>query len=237
MSTIPSLPVEWEAALHDPGDPKWATRFYQDVEALYASAGADVFPDSSVVFRAFELTHPDLVRVIVVGLDPYRLRDPSRPTRGIADGLAFSARGYKPPASLQAMLYNLWQCGEVASPPTDADLSPWAANQGVLLLNLSLTVEWGAKAADRRRHQRVYQELLERVASFATRSRPAPIAFLLLGKEASQIGKLVGNPLTGQVVVARHPSRSWWPNAGPIEFPFTAVNSFLGADRRVDWRL
>ncbi|MDT0180205.1 uracil-DNA glycosylase [Microbacterium sp. ARD31] len=237
MSLVPELPPEWTSVLTRPSDPHWLNRLRAEIETIYSTATAAVYPHASDVFRAFELTLPDSLRVVIVGLDPYRVRDPAKPNGSVADGLAFSARGHKPPASLQTMLYNLWQSREIELPPAEGDLAPWALDQGVLLLNLSLTVQRGAQDSDRAAQRALYRELIESVLEYASSRQGDPVAFLLLGEEAKRVEASIANPLQGQVVTARHPSRSWWPSAGDTEYPFTAINEFLGPDRRVDWRL
>lgn len=93
----------------------------------------DLCPPKDKVFRAFDLTPPDKVKVVVVGQDPYH-------TPGVANGLAFSA---SPDAPIPPSLKNIYKelvadikCGF----PLNGDLTRWA-ERGVLLLNASLTVE------------------------------------------------------------------------------------------------
>ena len=108
-------------------------------EDLYAAAqserenGKIICPPQDQIFRAFELTPPDKVKVVIVGQDPYH-------TPGQANGLAFSIANGNP---IQPSLRNIFK--ELVSDigcaaPTTTDLTPWA-EQGVLLLNASLTVE------------------------------------------------------------------------------------------------
>lgn len=95
--------------------------------------GKIICPPQDQVFRAFELTPPDKVKVVIVGQDPYH-------TPGQANGLAFSITNGNP---IQPSLRNIFK--ELVNDtgcamPTTTDLTPWA-KQGVLLLNASLTVE------------------------------------------------------------------------------------------------
>lgn len=93
-----------------------------------------VFPPPQKVFRAFELTKPEDVKVVILGQDPYH-------TPGVADGLAFSSLpGNQVPPSLQNMFKELRAEGFEAK--DDPDLTRWA-KQGVLLLNASLSVRSG----------------------------------------------------------------------------------------------
>ena len=95
--------------------------------------GKIICPPRDQVFRAFELTPPDKVKVVIVGQDPYH-------TPGQANGLAFSIANGNP---IQPSLRNIFKelVSDISCPmPTTTDLTPWA-KQGVLLLNASLTVE------------------------------------------------------------------------------------------------
>ena len=85
------------------------------------------------IFRALRLTPPDKVKVVIIGQDPYH-------TPGQANGLAFSIANGNP---IQPSLRNIFKelVSDIGCPmPTTTDLTPWA-EQGVLLLNASLTVE------------------------------------------------------------------------------------------------
>ena len=95
--------------------------------------GKIICPPQDQIFRALELTPPDKVKVVIIGQDPYH-------TPGQANGLAFSIANGNP---IQPSLRNIFK--ELVSDigcamPTTTDLTPWA-EQGVLLLNASLTVE------------------------------------------------------------------------------------------------
>lgn len=94
-----------------------------------------VFPHPRSMFRAFDTCVPKEVRVVILGQDPYH-------TPGVADGLAFSSFPKNPvPPSLENMYKEIeaeFGCACSRTP----DLTHWA-EQGVLLLNASLTVESG----------------------------------------------------------------------------------------------
>lgn len=92
-----------------------------------------VYPAVKDIFRAFELTPFERVKVVILGQDPYH-------GAGEADGLCFSvANGVRIPPSLRNILKELEQELGIV-PPRSGDLSAWA-RQGVLLLNATLTVE------------------------------------------------------------------------------------------------
>lgn len=95
--------------------------------------GKIICPPQDQIFRAFELTPPDNVKVVIIGQDPYH-------TPGQANGLAFSIANGNP---IQPSLRNIFKemCADIGcAMPTTTDLTPWA-ERGVLLLNATLTVE------------------------------------------------------------------------------------------------
>lgn len=97
--------------------------------------GIVVYPPQDKVTRAFKLTPLDKVKVVVLGQDPYH-------GRGQADGLCFSTPDKKIPPSLRNILKEIDASVEGGTILQNGDLSQWA-QQGVLLLNSSLTVEEG----------------------------------------------------------------------------------------------
>ena len=101
------------------------------------AAGKTIYPPSPLIFNAFNHTPFDKVRVVIIGQDPYHGQDNGQPQ---AHGLSFSVpAGVGLPPSLQ----NIFK--EISSDlgirmSGKGDLTPWA-DQGVLLLNATLTVE------------------------------------------------------------------------------------------------
>lgn len=84
-----------------------------------------VYPAREKIFAAFNLTPPEKVKIVIIGQDPYH--EPRQ-----AQGLAFYVpRDVKPPPSLRNIATELGKM---------PDLLSWA-DQGVLLLNATLTVE------------------------------------------------------------------------------------------------
>lgn len=134
----------------------WSAHLLATLQAPYWSALMDfvtherethaVFPPQELMFRAFELTSYDDVRVVILGQDPY-------PTPGHADGLAFSVSdpAAKTPDSLRNIFTELGT--DVRAPvPASSSLEGWA-RQGVLLLNTALTLRAGDDA-DHAAHRR-----------------------------------------------------------------------------------
>jgi uracil-DNA glycosylase len=182
-----------------------AQPYIADLKAFLAeekARGAVVYPPEELIFNAFAHTPYDKVKVVIIGQDPYH--GPRQ-----AHGLCFSVLpGIRPPPSLQNVFKELK--ADVGIPePKHGCLTHWA-DQGVLLLNATLTV----RAGEPRSH---YGKGWERFTDAVIDSLAAPIdpiVFLLWGKSAQEKGlRLAG---THHVFLqAAHPS------------PYSATN-FLG---------
>ena len=104
---------------------------------MLASLPADHAPARADIFRAFTLPLHE-VKAVIFGQDPY-------PGEGVADGLAFSTRGEKIPASLRNIFKEY--ADDLGLPvPKNGDLTVWHHN-GVLLLNRTLTTVTGERNA------------------------------------------------------------------------------------------
>lgn len=104
---------------------------------LIASLPVNQVPSRNDIFRAFTLPLHE-VKAVIFGQDPY-------PGEGVADGLAFSTRAAKIPASLRNIFKEY--ADDLGLPvPKSGDLSAWHRN-GVLLLNRTLTTETGERNA------------------------------------------------------------------------------------------
>lgn len=127
--------------------PKWSELLKEEFEKPYFDSlvqfiGREyidkiIYPRSADVFKAYELTPPEEVKVVIIGQDPYH--------NGHAHGLAFSSLEKSIPVSLRVIFKDI--CNDLgianfkeAFP--HSNLTPWA-KQGVLLLNTVLTVESG----------------------------------------------------------------------------------------------
>jgi uracil-DNA glycosylase len=97
--------------------------------------GKKVYPAGANIFHAFNLTPFDMLKVVILGQDPYHGAEQ-------AHGLCFSVpKGIKPPPSLVNIFKELKEDIGIV-PPEHGNLEKWA-QQGVLLLNASLTVNAG----------------------------------------------------------------------------------------------
>lgn len=161
------------------------------------AAGAIIYPPQP--FRALALTPLNGVRAVVLGQDPYH-------GPGQAEGLAFSVpAGVRPPPSLRNIFQEL-QCGAGGSAPQHGSLAAWA-EQGVLLLNASLTVEDGQAGSHAKKGwEALTDRLLAEVAA-----RASPCAYLLWGAHAQAKAALIREAASRHgcdilVLQANHPS-------------------------------
>ena len=166
-------------------------------------AGKVIYPPGPDIFSAFSHTPFSKVKVLLLGQDPYH-------GAGQAHGLCFSVRkGIKPPPSLQNIYKELQQ--DVGfNPPTHGELTKWT-EQGVFMLNASLTVEEGKPMS----HSQIGWALFtDHIIELLSREKKG-LVFLLWGRFAQEKAKLI-NEQQHCILKAAHPS------------PFSAYNGFFG---------
>lgn len=158
-------------------DPSWSDIFIPHIAQidalLLALENCESTPSRADIFAAFSLPITS-VKVLILGQDPY-------PTPGVADGLAFSAaRSAIAPASLRNILTEYSSDLSLSSPST-YDLKPWL-EQGVLLLNTSLSTEIGRADA----HRNLGWELL--ISSIIEELARRDVIAILWGSSARKVG-------------------------------------------------
>jgi len=182
-----------------------ALPYFQDLRAflLNEKAHHPVYPKGNDIFRAFQLTPFDKVKVVVLGQDPYH-------GAGQAHGLSFSVpTGVPAPPSLQNIFVELQR--DLGLPrPAGGDLSSWA-EQGVLLLNATLTV----RAEQAASHQGKGWERFTDEAIRCLSNERKGLVFLLWGRHAQQKESLIDGA-RHHVLKAPHPS------------PLSAYRGFIG---------
>ena len=165
--------------------------------------GKTIYPPGGLIFNAFNTTPFDNTKVVILGQDPYH-------GPGQAHGLSFSVpKGIPPPPSLINIFKELKQ--DIGMPiPGHGNLTHWA-EQGVLLLNASLTV----RANEPMSHAKIgWAEFTDGVISKVSALKEHAV-FLLWGKFAQEKQALV-DETKHLVLRAAHPS------------PFSADKGFFG---------
>lgn len=182
--------------------------YFSSLEAFVrdAYANGEVFPAKEKIFEAFNLTHFESVKAVIVGQDPYH--EP-----GQAQGLSF----YVPPdVKAPPSLKNIAK--ELGKMP---DMISWA-KQGVLLLNATLTVA-AHKAAS---HQGKGWERFTDAVIRALSEKRSNLVFILWGNQAQLKGSVIDRT-RHLVIESAHPS----PLSAYRGFfgsrPFSRANEYL----------
>ena len=182
------------------------------------AAGKVIFPPSPLIFNAFNHTPFEKVRVVIIGQDPYHGLDRGQPQ---AHGLSFSVpAGISQPPSLANIFKEISSDLNIKM-SRNGDLTPWA-DQGVLLLNATLTVEQGNAGS----HQGKGWEAFTDAAITALNTHREGLVFVLWGSYAQKKGAFIDNK-KHLVLKSTHPSplsahRGFFGNR-----QFSAINQYL----------
>ena len=195
------LHSEWEAFLKE----ELNSINFQAIKSALAieKKKYTIFPENDVIFNAFNFTTPSNIKVVILGQDPYH-------GKGQANGLSFSVPNrVKTPPSLRNIFKEL-QSDLNHSISRNGNLESWA-NQGVLLLNTTLTVR-EKKAGS---HQKLGWELFTDSVIKKISDEKENIIFLLWGAFAQKKIALI-NTRKHHILTTTHPS------------PFSAYRGFFG---------
>lgn len=192
----------WKEKLADEFEKEYFKELTNFVKEEYESGS--VYPHPKNVFRAFELTPFDDVKVVILGQDPYH-----GPKQAI--GLSFAVEeGVALPPSLRN-IYKELESDLGKSALGSGDLTRWA-KQGVLLLNATLTV----RARSANSHQgKGWEHFTDAVIRKLSEEREH-IVFILWGNYARSKGPLIDRS-KHLIIESTHPS------------PFSAYNGFFGS--------
>ncbi len=214
----------WKSALADEFEKPYFASLVRFLHAQKAD-GKVIYPPGSLIFRAFDLTPVDQVKVVILGQDPYH-------NPGEAMGLSFSVPdGVRMPPSLRNIFQEI-EADLGIRMSGRPNLEGWA-RQGVLLLNSILTVE-AYKAAS---HRNIgWQEFTDAVIKYLS-DHCEGIVFLLWGNFAKAKSALIDTS-RHHVLMAAHPS----PLAGGAFFGcrhFSRTNQLLQAQGKtpINWQL
>lgn len=188
-------------------------------------ANHTVYPKEADVFNALKMTPFENVKVVLLGQDPYH--GPNQ-----AHGLSFSVNhGIKSPPSLVNIFKELET--DLGLPiPNHGNLTAWA-QQGVLLLNATLTVRAGEPGSHQKKG---WEEFTDRIIKLISDEKEHCV-FLLWGNYARGKAPLI-NTSKHLVLEAAHPS----PLARGAFFgskPFSKTNAYLQQHHKspINWNL
>ena len=214
----------WAEALKDEFEKEYFQKITSYLKHEIAS-GIVVYPKGGNIFKAFDSTPLNRVKVIILGQDPYH-------GEGQAHGLSFSVQeGVHQPPSLQNIFKELRDDLRIPLPNT-GNLELWA-QRGVFLLNSVLTVRAGLPAS----HSKIGWSLFtDRVISILSEKREG-VVFMLWGNYARSKRELIDHN-KHLVLEAAHPS----PLARGAFFGcrhFSKANEYLIAKGKdpVNWSL
>lgn len=219
-----TFPVDWSVGLNFDSQNTGLEFFEETIKPLYETQ--IVYPSSALVFQAFEKCSFENTKVVILGQDPYH-------GAGQANGLSFSVgEGLKIPPSLRNIFKELRDDVGVDF-PGHGDLSSWA-EQGVLLMNATLTVEEGKPGS----HQKMGWELFTDSVIAGISKYKTNVVFILWGAFAQQKEELID---TSKHFVLKSPHPS--PFSARKGFfgskPFSKTNVYLSENQKgkIDWQL
>ncbi|WP_304681745.1 uracil-DNA glycosylase [uncultured Clostridium sp.] len=218
------LKNDWKNILDD----EFNKEYYQKLRTFLTNEYRTkvIYPDKYDIFNALHFTPYKDVKVVILGQDPYH-------GAGQAHGLSFSVN---PNIKIPPSLLNIYK--ELNSDlgcyiPNNGYLKKWS-DQGVLLLNTSLTV----RAGEANSHQKIGWEIFTDKIISLINEKEDPVVFLLWGNNAIKKKNLITNK-KHLILTSVHPS----PLSASRGFfgskPFSKLNNFLISVNKkpIDWQI
>ncbi len=216
------LEPSWKEALREEFQKPYFTELTEFVKKEYATT--TVYPHPKNIFRAFELTPFEKVKVVILGQDPYH--GPQQ-----AHGLSFSVvEGIQNPPSLKNIFKELTSDLNTSEVPS-SDLTHWAT-QGVLLLNATLTVRAGAAGSHQGKGWEQFTDAVIRTLS----EKREQLVFILWGNYAKR-KKVLIDTAKHCVIESVHPSPLSAYGGFFGSQPFSKTNEYLSSTGQspVNW--
>ncbi len=188
----------WKKVLVEEFEKDYFAKLVEFVKSEYKSS--TVYPPARFIFRAFEMTPFDKVKVVILGQDPYH-------GKGEANGLCFAVdKGINLPPSLQNIYKELKTDLKI-----EGNINNWG-QQGVLLLNATLTVKADSPGSHQNKGWEEFTDAVVKVLS----DKKEHLVFILWGKYAQNKGINI-DETKHLVIKSPHPS------------PFSAHSGFFGS--------
>ena len=196
------LENSWKQLLKEEFDKPYFLELTNFVKDEYQKG--KVFPPGKFIFNALDSLPVDKVKVVILGQDPYH-------DDGQAHGLSFSVPdGIKPPPSLQNIYKELFSDLGIKK-NNSGNLTGWV-NQGVLLLNATLTVRAHSAGSHQNKGWEIFTDAVIKKLSESQKN----LVFVLWGNYAQKKGALI-NAKDHLIIKSPHPS------------PLSAYNGFFGS--------
>lgn len=195
------LEPSWKKVL----SPEFDQPYFQELAAFvkHEYQTTTVYPPPSFIFRALDRCPFDRVKVVILGQDPYH--GPNQ-----ANGLCFSVGEQVPLPPSLVNIYKELSADLSTPPPRSGSLDHWA-DQGVLLLNATLTVRARQAGSHQNKGWERFTDAVVKVLS----DQKNDLVFLLWGNYAQKKGQVIDRT-RHLVLEAAHPS------------PLSAYNGFFG---------
>lgn len=218
------LTNDWNDYLKDEFEKEYYQKLRQFLISEYHTR--TIYPDMYDIFNALHYTSYHDTKVVILGQDPYH-------GAGQAHGLSFSVRrGIAIPPSL----LNIYK--ELADDlgcyiPNNGYLKPWA-DQGVLLLNASLTVRAGVANSHRNIGWEIFTDRVIQILN----EREKPVIFILWGANARSKKKYITNK-QHYIIESTHPSPLSAHNGFFGSKPFSRANAILESlgETPINWQI
>lgn len=190
----------WDDILKEEYNKPYFEKLMNFIEDEYSKY--TIYPDKNNIYNALKLTPPGKVKVIILGQDPYINKDQ-------ANGLSFSVQpGIAIPPSLRNIFREQRKDLGIIH-PNSGDLTKWA-EQGVLLLNTTLTVRAGLSNSHQGKGWGIFTDSIIKYLG-----QKENIVFMLWGNNAKAKRKLIDSS-KNLILEAAHPS------------PLSATRGFFG---------
>jgi uracil-DNA glycosylase len=196
-----NIDPSWKSYLEEEFNQPYFEQLVTFIKQEYAQY--PIYPPAKQIFRAFDLCNFEDTKVVILGQDPYH--GPKQ-----ANGLCFSV---SPEVTMPPSLVNIFKeiKEDLGSPmPTNGDLTSWA-QQGVLLLNATLTVRAGQPGSHQHKGWETFTDAVISILSHQKQK----LVFLLWGNYARQKEVLIDTQ-KHLVLKSPHPS------------PYSADRGFFG---------
>ncbi|MDD5213867.1 MAG: uracil-DNA glycosylase [Candidatus Gracilibacteria bacterium] len=220
-----NIEASWLKVLED----EFSKDYFKNIKEKIISDikdGIQIYPPLPLIFNAFELTHFDDLKVVIIGQDPYHGENQ-------AHGLSFSVlEGIRNPPSLKN-IYKEIERDLGIKMSNSGNLESWG-KQGVLLLNAVLTVQAGNPAS----HSKIGWENFTDAVIKTISDKKEGIIFILWGNFAKSKKSLIDEK-KHYILESAHPSPLGAYKGFFGSKPFSKTNEILkkNGKKEIDWKI
>ncbi|NHN26815.1 uracil-DNA glycosylase [Flavobacterium jejuense] len=218
------IEASWQTHLQNELEKDYFKALLQNIETEYTTY--ECFPPKELIFNAFKECSFDDIKIVILGQDPYH-------GTGEANGLAFSVNDtVKIPPSLRNIYREINTDFDTIFEPNSGNLERWA-QQGVLLLNATLTVRKDTPNSHKHLH---WQQFTDKVIEIVSNEKEH-LVFLLWGAFAQKKAKFI-DETKHLILTSGHPSPmsanqgKWFGNKH-----FSKTNAYLKSigKQEINW--